>query len=203
MKGWITMAITVTDIREKEFKTEMRGYSRDEVDDFLDELADQTEELAVENDRLDAEAAKAAEEIATLKAQLDEAVAHIRELEAAPAAPAVETAAPAIVEEAGLPTFNEPSYFKNLETTLRETLISAQRIADETIDDARKKAKSIVSEAEEKAAAVEAESQEKLAKANAELDAIRSAGQQYFASFSALIEEQSKALKDSPLNAAE
>ena len=129
------MAITVNDIREKEFKTEMRGYSRDEVDDFLDELAEQTEELAVENERLEGEATKAAEEIKTLKAQLDEAVAHITKLEAAPAAPAA--AAPAVVEE-GLPAFNEPSYFKNLETTLRETLISAQRIADETIDDARK-----------------------------------------------------------------
>ena len=27
--------------------------------------------------------------------------------------------------------YDEPSYFKNLETTLRETLINAQRIADE------------------------------------------------------------------------
>ncbi len=199
------MAITVTDIREKEFKTEMRGYSRDEVDDFLDELAEQTEELAVENDRMSEEAAKAAEEIETLKAQLEEAIAHIKELEASPAAapaPAAVTA-PAVVEEAGLPTFNEPSYFKNLETTLRETLISAQRIADETIDDARKKAKTIISEAEEQAAAAEAESRKKLDAARADYEAIRSAGEQYHAAFAKLIEEQSKVLKDSPLYTAE
>ena len=195
------MAITVNDIREKEFKTEMRGYSRDEVDDFLDELAEQTEELAVENERLEGEAAKAAEEIKTLKAQLDEAVAHITKLEAAPAAPAA--AAPAVVEEAGLPTFNEPSYFKNLETTLRETLISAQRIADETIDDARKKARHIVEEAEQQAAAIDAESQKKLSELNTEYETVRAAAGEYHAAFTKLIEEQGKLLKDSTLFAAE
>ena len=195
------MAITVNDIREKEFKTEMRGYSRDEVDDFLDELAEQTEELAVENERLESEAAKAAEEIKTLKAQLDEAVAHITKLEAAPAAPAA--AAPAVVEEAGLPAFNEPSYFKNLETTLRETLISAQRIADETIDDARKKARHIVEEAEQQAAAIDAESQKKLSELNTEYETVRAAAGEYHAAFTKLIEEQSKLLKDSTLFAAE
>ena len=194
------MAITVNDIREKEFKTEMRGYSRDEVDDFLDELAEQTEELAVENERLEGEAAKAAEEIKTLKAQLDEAVAHITKLEAAPAAPAA--AAPAVVEE-GLPAFNEPSYFKNLETTLRETLISAQRIADETIDDARKKARRIVEEAEQQAAAIDAESQKKLSELNTEYETVRAAAGEYHAAFSKLIEEQGKLLKDSTLFAAE
>ena len=194
------MAITVNDIREKEFKTEMRGYSRDEVDDFLDELAEQTEELAVENERLEGEATKAAEEIKTLKAQLDEAVAHITKLEAAPAAPAA--AAPAVVEE-GLPAFNEPSYFKNLETTLRETLISAQRIADETIDDARKKARHIVEEAEQQAAAIDAESQKKLSELNTEYETVRAAAGEYHAAFTKLIEEQGKLLKDSTLFAAE
>lgn len=196
------MAITVNDIREKDFKTEMRGYSRDEVDDFLDELAEQTEELAVENERLEGEAAKAAEEIETLKAQLDEAINHIKELEASPAA-APAAAAPAVVEEAGLPTFNEPSYFKNLETTLRETLISAQRISDETIDDARKKARRIVEEAEQQAAAIDAESQQKLAATKADYETVRAAAGEYHAAFSKLIEEQSKLLKDSPLFTAE
>lgn len=197
------MAITVDDIRSKEFKTEMRGYSRDEVDDFLDELADQTEELAEENERLNAEAASAAEEIETLKAQLDEAIAHIRELEAAPAAEPVKAEVPAVKEEAGLPTFNEPSYFKNLETTLRETLISAQRIADETIDDARKKARAIVEEAEQQAASIDAEAQKKLNETRTEYETLRGAAKQYHENFSRLIEEQSRTLKESPLFEAE
>ena len=49
------MAITVKDIREKEFNTEMRGYTRDEVDDFLDELADQMEAMIKENRELSAQ----------------------------------------------------------------------------------------------------------------------------------------------------
>jgi len=52
---------------------------------------------------------------------------------------------------------DEPQYFKNLETTLRETLISAQRLADETVAEARKKANTMVANAEEQAAAIEVE----------------------------------------------
>ena len=39
------MAITVKDIHEKEFSKQVRGYSIDEVDDFLDELAEQMEAM--------------------------------------------------------------------------------------------------------------------------------------------------------------
>ena len=39
------MAITIKDIHEKEFTKQVRGYSIDEVDDFLDELADQMEAM--------------------------------------------------------------------------------------------------------------------------------------------------------------
>ena len=43
------MAITVKDIHEKEFSKQVRGYSIDEVDDFLDELAEQMEAMIKEN----------------------------------------------------------------------------------------------------------------------------------------------------------
>ena len=104
---------------------------------------------------------------------------------------------PAVQEN--LPAFNEPSYFKNLETTLRETLISAQRIADETIDDARKKARKIVADAEEQAQTLEEQSTLKMAEAKADYDALKNASEEYRRNFSILVEGQAKLLKESPL----
>ena len=178
------MAITVEEIRNKDFATEAKGYNRDEVDDFLDELAQQTEELAKDYNALKEENEKLASELAGAKQ-------------------AAETAPVKLEKEDNLPTFNEPSYFKNLETTLRETLISAQRIADETIDDARKKARRIVSEAEEQAQAINEQAQQKLAETRADYENVKNAGETYHANFTKLLEEQMKLLKDSPLYTAE
>lgn len=169
------MAITVKDIREQDFDMINGGYNVDQVDDFLDAVANQMETVELENSKL--------------KAQLEEAVAAKAELENAPA----------VVEENTLPAFNEPSYFKNLETTLRETLISAQRIADETIDDARKKARKIVAEAEEQAQTIEEQSQQKMTEAKADYEALKNAFEDYRKNFSELVENHTKLLKDSPL----
>ena len=180
------MAITVRDIREMEFKVESRGYNADQVDDFLDAVANQMEAVVRENINIKAAldaANKELEELKAEKAQAEEAAQN----------------APAVVEEPQLPAFNEPSYFKNLETTLRETLISAQRIADETIDDARKKARKIVSEAEEQAATLQEQSSAKMAEAKADYDALKNASEEYRKNFSALIEGQAKLLKECAL----
>ena len=190
------MAITVKDIREKEFNTEMRGYTRDEVDDFLDELADQTEELGEENQKMSEEIESLKAQIASLKKQLGEANAAREQAEQTALA---AQNAPVKVEKD--PTFNEPQYFKNLETTLRETLITAQRIADETIEDSRKQASRIVAEAEDKAAKLEEQSQIKLTQARNDYEQIRTAGEEYHKSFTQLIEQQAQLLKDSALNA--
>ena len=197
------MSIKVDEIRSKRFKTERNGYNLNEVDDFLDALADQTEDLARENVRLTEEAKALKEQLADLNKTLESRQTEIEQLHAAletePKAPEQSADVPAVKEEAGLPTFNEPSYFKNLETTLRETLISAQRIADETNDDARKKARRIVTDAEEQAAALEAQSQQKLSEMRADYESIKSKGEEYHRNFSKLVEEQSRLLKDSPL----
>lgn len=180
------MAITDNDIRMKEFPIVKNGYDVDEVGEFLDELADQTQELGEANMNL-------LKEVESLKAQLealkkDEADEKAQKAVNAP-----------MVKEEGAVTFNEPSYFKNLETTLRETLISAQRIADETIDDARKKARKIVADAEEQAAGIEAASQQRLSEIRQDYETIKNAGEEYHKNFTALVEGQAKLLKDSPL----
>ncbi len=46
------MPLTVLDIANKEFKTSLRGYNQDEVDEFLDEVMRDYEALMRENDEL-------------------------------------------------------------------------------------------------------------------------------------------------------
>ena len=181
------MAITDNDIRAKEFPIVKNGYDVDEVGDFLDELADQTQELGETNMNL-------LKQIEALKAELEE----LKKQKAEADEKAQQVVNAPVVKEDGV-SFNEPSYFKNLETTLRETLISAQRIADETIDEARKKARKIVSDAEEQAANLEAASQQKLAEIRQDYEQLKNAGEEYHRNFSALVDEQAKLLKDSPL----
>lgn len=194
------MAITIKDIREKEFKKDYRGYNMDEVDDFLEALAAQMDVLARENVALKNSLKDAQNELEAAKAETVAQAETDTEAKAEPALDAAPMAnAPAVQESVNLPAFNEPSYFKNLETTLRETLISAQRIADETIDDARKKARKIVAEAEEQAGSIQEQSAAKMAEAKADYDALKNASEEYRRGFSELIEGQTKLLKESPL----
>ena len=112
------MAITVRDIRSKQFTSQRNGYNKDEVDDFLDELADQLEEIIKENLSL----AKQLKERPVVESEpvvIEKPVEVVRREE-----PKNEVAPVTQADSA----YDEPSYFKNLETTLRETLINAQRI---------------------------------------------------------------------------
>ena len=100
------MAISVKDIKEKDFSSQKHGYSIEEVDDFLDEIADQVSELIREN------------------------LALKNSLQQAQNAPAPE---PVVIEkETAKPEFDDQGYFRNLENAMRESLINAQRIAEET-----------------------------------------------------------------------
>ena len=121
------MAISVKDIQEKEFTTIAdNAYDALQVDDFLDELAAQVGAMTSENQALSSQ---------------------VKELEAALAAAKAENAA----MEKKLPDYNENGYFRNLESAMRESLIGAQRIADETITEAKKKAQQTVADANAKA----------------------------------------------------
>ena len=173
------MAITIKDIHEKEFTKQVRGYSIDEVDDFLDELADQMEAMVKENREI-------AAELEALK-------------NAAPAEPAPAPVATPVVEAApqpaAAPLMDEPQYFKNLETTLRETLINAQRLADETVAEARKKANAILSSAEEQAAALTANAKAEAETTRAESAELKANVEDYRSRFVRLLQEQAKILK--------
>ena len=110
------MAITVKDIHEKEFSKQVRGYSIDEVDDFLDELAEQMEVMIKENREALAEAEAAKAELAQLKAEKPTTVAAPVVVAEEPKSIVAVAPAQPVQQSAAI---DEPQYFKNLETTLR------------------------------------------------------------------------------------
>lgn len=93
------------------------------------------------------------------------------------------------------PSAAETAYFKNLEATLRETLISAQRKADETVAEARKEAKQAIASAEEQAGAILASAKAEAETAKNETAEIRKAIDDYRARFLRLVEDQRNVLK--------
>lgn len=164
------MAISVKDIKEKDFSSQKHGYSIDEVDDFLDEIADQVSELIRENMGLKAE------------------------LKAAKEAPAPE--AVVIEKESAQPEFDDQAYFKDLQNAMRESLINANRIAEETRKAAEQDAANKVSAATAQAAAIVAEAQTDVENAKAELQTLREAVAKYRTDFRKLVEEQMTVLKN-------
>lgn len=177
--------ISIKDIREKEFSRQVKGYNTDEVEDFLDELADQTEALVRENLKMSQEL-KALREAA---AQPQAVPAPLAQSEIVPAEPE------GTAKEESLTAINEPQYFKNLELTLRDTLISAQKIADETVAEARKKANQLIASAEEKAAAIHSAAKVEAEALRNETEEMKKAAADYRARFLRLVEDQVHILK--------
>lgn len=170
------MAISVKEIREKEFSRNKHGYDMNEVDDFLDEIAEQLTAIIEEN--------------LALNEQLEE-----------------KTEPVPVVEAPAQPAYNENSYFKNLESTLRETLISGQRIADDTVAKAQREAEEILSNAKDEAKVIVTKANAELesAKANAckivaeaetKATALKEAVEGYKAAIKAMIEAQQKLIAE-------
>jgi len=118
------MAITVTMIEEKEFKTKVRGYDQLEVDEFLDAICDEIESLNAT--------------IQQLRDQLKQQQASVPFMPAASAPPPLAPiAAPAVQEW--------PSDLKTAKLLLEKT----QKACDEAMAEANRRAEDIVKEAEE------------------------------------------------------
>jgi cell division initiation protein len=189
------MAISVREIQEKEFGTQATGgYNIEQVDDFLDEISEQMAALVRENLELN-------RQIKALEADLQ----------------AARTATEAA--EAKMPDYNEKSYFQNLQNAMRESLIGAQRIADETMEDAnrkaqktvgdaqvqadqitvsaREKADALVSEAQQQADQLTADAQGRLDLLEQKYEALKTAAANYKAEFSRILDQQATALRDS------
>ena len=176
------MAISVKDIQEKVFPTQLsNGYSVEQVDDFLDEISEQLSALIRENLLLKGQVTKLEQELTEKESALQEAVSKT-------------------------PDYNEEGYFKNLQSAMRDSLISAQRVADETTASAKAEADKLVADAQAEAdklvADAKAESNELIASsknaadvAKSEYDSLKAAAENYRASFRKLIEDQLQILK--------
>lgn len=123
------MAITVTMIEEKEFKTKVRGYDPLEVDEFLDAICDEMESMN--------------QTIAQLREQLKQQMAptpFIPPVAApAPLSPIVPTATPVKGEP------EVPSDLKSAKLLLEKT----QKACDEVLEKARERAEEIIQEAQD------------------------------------------------------
>lgn len=189
------MAISVRDIQEKEFGTQATGgYNIEQVDDFLDEISEQMAALVRENLELN-------RQIKTLQGDVDAAR---KQAEAA---------------EAKTPDYNEKGYFQNLQNAMRESLIGAQRIADETLEEANRKAQKTVSDAQaqadqitlgakEKADAlvnkaqqdadeITAETKSRVETLEARYEALKASAAAYKEEFTRVLDQQAAALRES------
>ena len=61
------MKLTPMDIKNKEFKKDIRGYAADEVDEFMEEIVEIYEELFKENSRLKDTVSRIREKLSIMK----------------------------------------------------------------------------------------------------------------------------------------
>ena len=165
------MAISVKDIQEKIFPTQANGgYDVEQVDDFLDEIADQLGTLIRENLVLKGQVGKLEDELASKQKALDEAIAKT-------------------------PDYNEEGYFKNLQSAMRDSLISAQRVADEATAAAKAETEKAVADARAEASQLTESAQSSADAARAEYETLKAAAENYRATFRKLVEDQLEVLK--------
>ena len=122
------MKVTPLDLRQQRFRSVMRGFDRDEVTAFLNEIAEDYEQALREADRL-------RDDLARAQASLEEHREH--------------------------------------ERNLRNTLLTAQKLADEIRTNAENDAKRIVREAEGRSELLLQKSQARLEEVQREIDGLR------------------------------
>ena len=136
-------------LRTVEFRETLKGYHRDDVDEYLEKAAVEAEglqeQLRQSNERL----RKAAETIAQLETEL----AAKPEVQVEPVAPAE----PVVADD-----------------TLQRTLVLAQKFVDETKADAEAQAARVIADAESEARKLQVESEQRLREEIARLESNRS-----------------------------
>ncbi len=91
------------------------------------------------------------------------------------------------------------NYLKSLEQTLRDTMITAQRSADETYRAAQKKGEAILQQAEEQGDQVRRKAREEADAVTRNLDVLRVQAKTYARQFRTLMNAQLKQLEDNGL----
>ncbi len=91
------------------------------------------------------------------------------------------------------------NYLKSLEQTLRDTMITAQRSADETYRAAQKKGEGIIQQAEEQGEALRKKARDEAAAVTRNLDMLRVQAKTYARQFRTLMNAQLKLLEENGL----
>lgn len=137
------MKLTPLDIHHKEFRHSIRGYSEEEVDQFLDEVADEFERLFKEN--------------IDLSERLEAANATVKQ-------------------------------FQDQEQTIRNTMVAAQRSAEDIVTKARQEAATLLRDAEMKAKEIIHNALTQKQKVQNELVRIKQAEEQFREQFKRMLE---------------
>jgi cell division initiation protein len=145
------MKLTPLDIHHKEFRHSIRGYSEDEVDQFLDEVADEFERLFKENIDLN-------EKLEALRAKVNE--------------------------------------FEMQRQTINNTLMTAQRSADDIIARASSEAEGIVAHASTRAKEIVNDALSTKQQVRGELLRIKQAEEDFRAEYKTLLESSLRSVSD-------
>lgn len=137
--------LTPMDIQNKEFKKGFRGYSEDEVDEFLDQIMIDYEKLYKEN--------------MELKEKIEK-------------------------------THDQMDKYKNIEETLKNTLIVAQSSAEEVRGNALKKSELIIGEAEQQAKEILHNSRSEVEKVKQEYEEVKKQMQIFKTRYKTLLQSQ-------------
>jgi len=159
------MAITVSDIEQKEFTYKGAGYDPYDVDQYLDQICDEFVAMQDRIDQLEADLAKARQE-------------------AEVAANAVKPVQPEVVRTVEVAPVAQTSQ------TLENILLSAQKLADGAVEDAKRKAELIVSEAQDKATSIMDDAKEEKATLEKGLETLHTSANEFKKNFLTLIDAQ-------------
>lgn len=163
------MAITVSDIEQKEFTYKGAGYDPYDVDQYLDQICDEMVAMQDRIDQLEADLAKARQE-------------------ADVAANAVKPVQAEVVRA------DDSVGVAKTSQTLEGILLSAQKLADGAVEDAKRKAESIVKEAQDKATGIVDDAKEEKAALEKGLETLRAAAGEFKKNFMSLIDSQKELL---------
>lgn len=164
------MAITVSDIEQKEFTYKGQGYDPFDVDQYLDQICDEMVALQDRIEQLEADLAKARQD-------------------AENAAKTVQPMQSVVVKA------EESTPVAKTSQTLESILLSAQKLADGAVEDARRKADIIVKEAQDNASGIIDDAKEEKATLEKSVEALRTAATEYKKNFMKLIEDQKALLE--------
>jgi DivIVA domain-containing protein len=166
------MAITVSDIEQKEFAYKGQGYDPYDVDQFLDQICDEMVALQERIEQLEAELAKARREV------------EVAQKAVRPIAPEVVRAPEAVRAPAPAPAVAQTS------AALESILLNAQKLADQAVADAKAEAATIVREAQDKANETVKNAREEKATLEKNMETLRTAAKEFRKSFTELLDEQ-------------